>query len=60
MKILVDEKPLKPKKCLFSKRNVEYGYICKLGHHLLLCKDTRDCEYLEVRKKEAYTTQWNY
>lgn len=59
MKILVNEKPHKPKECLFSKRNVEYGYICKLGYHPL-CKDTTDCKYLEVRKKEAYTTQWNY
>ena len=30
MKIVVDELPESPKKCLFSQRNVEVGYVCTL------------------------------
>lgn len=51
MKIIVDEMPNNPKDCLFSKRNCEYGQVCKLK--LCVCKNTKECACLTaIRIKE--------
>lgn len=57
MKVVVDKIPTTPKECLFSKRNVEYGYTCQLHSFnpntncksLHPCRDTKRCDYLTER-----------
>lgn len=59
MKIIVDKLPETPKECLFSQRNVEYGYICQLrpyipearGKPACVCKDCSKCECLVEREE---------
>ena len=47
MKIVVDEMPKSPKDCLFSKRDCEYGLICKLQS--CVCRHVNECECLIVK-----------
>lgn len=54
MKIIVDALPESPKDCPFSKRNVEYGYVCTLrpyiheahGKPCCTCRRVELCECL--------------
>lgn len=62
MRIVVDKLPDKPRDCLFSKRNVKYGYVCQLrpfipdanGKPPCLCNDCSNCECLvELKERQG-------
>lgn len=50
MKIKVDELPKEPKKCLFSKFDCEYGWVCQFS--MRRCRDTSKCEFLSAEGSE--------
>lgn len=43
MKIVVDKIPKSPKECMFSKRNVEVGYVCTLRPYIEEAKGKLVC-----------------
>ena len=60
MRIIVDEIPKTPGECLFSRFNVEYGYLCTLSPSLhgrkvvTKCSDTKVCQCLcTIHKTEV-------
>lgn len=56
MKIIVDEMPKKPKECLFSRWNCEYGFLCsQIKYKLKPCYLVKNmpCPYLKEQAKEG-------
>lgn len=54
MKIFVDKLPEHPRDCLFSVKDVKFGYICQLRPYIpeaggkppCLCKNVEKCDRL--------------